>query len=202
MLDENEERVGVTDGLVGLMVAHDGATGMHLIAVGDLSRRLAQHLGLSDEAVQNISLAGRLHDLGKLLISAETLNKPGSLDEAEWAKVRRHPERGAHIVGKFPSLSSLARIILLHHERIDGTGYPYGLVGSDIPFEARLIAIVDAFHAMTVPRAYSQARGADRALVELQRCAGTQFDAEIVEAFGDMLVGAERSQSAWRLRAG
>jgi HD-GYP domain-containing protein (c-di-GMP phosphodiesterase class II) len=166
------------------MVSHrDPLTALHLDAVGALSRRLAEHLGYEETFVERVELAARVHDVGKHTIPLSILSKPASLDAEEWVEMRRHPDYGAHILECFAPLGSLVDIVRFHHERIDGKGYPERRFGAEIPIESRIIAVADAFHAMTVARPYVAARSPGTALAELIRFAGTQFDAECVEAF-------------------
>jgi HD-GYP domain-containing protein (c-di-GMP phosphodiesterase class II) len=123
-----------------------------------------------------------LHDIGKLGVADAVLKKPGALTDEEWAEMRRHPELGARILDH-ANLRDISAWVLAHHERIDGRGYPLGLAGAEIPLEARILAVADAYEAMTADRAYRAALGHDAAQEELRAGAGTQFDPEIVEAF-------------------
>ena len=173
----------IVDGLVQLVRVRDPITASHLDAVGLLARRLATQLELEDVTVNRISAAARLHDVGKTTIALHILDKPGMLDEEEWGLIRRNPDQGATIVAGFPQLEKFRGIVRSHHERVDGRGYPDGLLGSEIPYESRIIAVVDAFHAMTVSRPYSRVRTPAQALAELMNCSGTQFEPEYVEAF-------------------
>jgi HD-GYP domain-containing protein (c-di-GMP phosphodiesterase class II) len=173
----------LVDGLVAMMRQRDPVTAAHLDAVGLLAKRLATTLELEPVTITRITTAARLHDIGKQTVSLDILNKPGVLDDAEWAQIRQHPDFGANIVAGFPQLEKYRLIVRAHHERIDGRGYPDGLVGNEIPYEARLIAVVDAFHAMTVSRPYSRVRTPALALAELMNCSGTQFEPEYVDAF-------------------
>ena len=173
----------IVDGLVQLVRARDPVTASHLDAVGLLARRLALTLDLEAVTVARITAAARLHDIGKTAVSLHILDKPGVLDELEWQQIRRHPDNGAAIVAGFPQLEKYRGIVRANHERVDGRGYPDGLLGSEIPYEARIIAVVDAFHAMTVSRPYSRVRTPAQALAELMNCSGTQFEPEYVEAF-------------------
>jgi HD-GYP domain-containing protein (c-di-GMP phosphodiesterase class II) len=173
----------IVDGLVQMVRVRDPITASHLDAVGLLARRLATHLELEEVTVTRIVAGARLHDIGKSVIALDILEKPGTLDEAEWAQIRRHPDTGAAIVAGFPQLEKYRGIVRSHHERVDGRGYPDGLLGSEIPYEARIIAVVDAFHAMTVSRPYSRVRTPAQALAELMNCSGTQFEPEYVDAF-------------------
>jgi HD-GYP domain-containing protein (c-di-GMP phosphodiesterase class II) len=188
-----DEDIAIVDGLVQMVRLRDPITASHLDAVGLLSRRLAIMLDLEPVSVARISTAARLHDIGKQTIALEILNKPGRLDEDEWRQIRQHPDFGAVIVAGFPQLEKYRAIVRGHHERVDGRGYPDGLLGSEVPYEARVIAVVDAFHAMTVSRPYSRVRTPAQALAELMNCSGTQFEPEYVEAFVKMMGYRSRS---------
>lgn len=159
----------------------DPATARHALTVGRLAEQTGRHLGWSAERVERIRAAGILHDIGKLGIPDAILLKPGTLDRAEWHEIRRHPEIGARIL-EHANLGDIARWVRAHHERVDGNGYPSGLAGASIPAEARVLAVVDAYEAMTSDRPYRASIGAAAAEAELRRAAGTQFDAEIVDA--------------------
>jgi len=173
----------IVDGLVNMVRVRDPITASHLDAVGLLVRRVTLTLELEPVTVQRITTAARLHDIGKTTVGRGILEKPGLLDEMEWQKVRRHPDSGASIVAGFPQLEKYRAIVRATHERVDGRGYPDGLLGDEIPFESRIIAVADAFHAMTVSRPYSRVRTPAQALAELMNCSGTQFEPEYVEAF-------------------
>ncbi len=186
-------QTAIVDGLVRMIRQRDPLTAAHLDAVGLLTARLGRELGLDPSNVYRIALAARLHDIGKQTLSLSILNKPAALTEDEWREVRMHPHYGATIVAGFPQLDLFAPIVRAHHERIDGRGYPDRLVGGQIPYEARMIAVTDAFHAMTVSRPYSRVRAPHEALEELRACAGAQFDPEYVDAFCAMMAYQPRS---------
>jgi HD-GYP domain-containing protein (c-di-GMP phosphodiesterase class II) len=188
-----EEDASIVDGLVNMVRIRDPITASHLDAVGLLARRLAVTLDLEPVTIARITTGARLHDVGKLAIALETLNKPGRLDDDEWDRVRMHPDLGGVIVSGFPQLEKYRAIVRGHHERMDGRGYPDGLLGSEIPYEARIIAVADAFHAMTVSRPYSRVRTPAQALAELMNCSGTQFEPEYVDAFVKMMGYRSRS---------
>ncbi|MCS7065433.1 MAG: HD domain-containing protein, partial [Fimbriimonadales bacterium] len=157
-------------------------TGGHLQRVAQWGRKVAERLGLPPERCELVYEAALLHDLGKTALDERILNKPGRLTPREWEQVQRHPQLGAEILSNVPFLNPIVPWIAYHHERPDGKGYPYGLQGDQIPLEARIIAVVDAFDAMiggeapSQQRQYRRALSIDEALKELRRGAGTQFD--------------------------
>ena len=154
----------------------------HVSAVAELADAVARRLGLPESRVAEARLAAELHDVGKVAIPEVIIDKPGPLDESEWEFLRRHTLIGERIVAAAPALSGVARIVRSSHERIDGGGYPDGLAGGEIPLAARIVFACDAFDAMTTDRPYSRAMRAADAALELRRCAGSQFDAMVVEA--------------------
>jgi diguanylate cyclase (GGDEF)-like protein len=161
--------------------ARDAYTGSHSQRVSELAARVALRLGLDQEMVELTRLAGSLHDLGKLAVPEEILRKPGPLTDGERLVLERHPQIGFRMLESL-GVDPLADWVLHHHERWDGTGYPDGLPGSDIPIGARIIFVVDAYDAMTTERVYQRRRSHAEALGELDRCAGTQFDPIVVAA--------------------
>jgi HD-GYP domain-containing protein (c-di-GMP phosphodiesterase class II) len=161
-----------------------------------LAERIAGRLGLGAQEIKLISLAAKLHDVGKTAIPDEILNKPGPLDQDEWEFMRRHTVIGERIILAAPSLAPTAGLVRSSHERFDGTGYPDALDGGAIPLGASIIAVCDAFDAMVSKRPYRAAMSPADAVVELRRCAGTQFDPDVVEAFCAV---AEESDTAGRV---
>jgi diguanylate cyclase (GGDEF)-like protein/putative nucleotidyltransferase with HDIG domain len=159
----------------------DSGTSSHSQTVGRLAALIAKALGFDDAHVERIRLAGILHDIGKIGIPDWILHKPHALDEAEWAEVRKHPEMGARIAAS-AKLDDISEWILCHHERVDGTGYPGGLPLDEIPVEARILAVADAYEAMTAERVYKRAMPAAKAERELRDQSGAQFDGEVVDA--------------------
>jgi HD-GYP domain-containing protein (c-di-GMP phosphodiesterase class II) len=148
-----------------------------------LAATVAKEMGLSPDRVRSLTTAGLLHDLGKISVSEGILNKPGKLTESEFAKMKEHSALGATmIVSGAEALQPLAPIIRHHHERFDGSGYPDGLARENIPLEARILSVADAFDAMTHERSYRKALSTEEALGEIQRGAGTRFDSGVVEA--------------------
>ena len=168
--------------LVKAIDERDAYTGEHSEAVGDLARRVARRLGMAARELWQLAIAARLHDVGKIGVPDEILNKPGPLDDHEWQLMRRHAELGADIVAKVPGLEPVARFVRYHHERWDGRGYPDGLAGPAIPLGSRVIGACDAFHAMTTDRPYRERLSVDEALAELTAASGKQFDPGVVVA--------------------
>ena len=160
----------------------DVATARHSETVGRYAEQIALELGLPADHVERLRVAGVLHDIGKLGIADAVLLKPGSLVASEWEQIERHPEVGARIL-EHANLRDVASWVLAHHERVDGAGYPRGLAGDVIPLEGRVLAVADAYEAMTADRPYRRALSHEIARAELRRCAGTQFDPQVVEAF-------------------
>jgi HD-GYP domain-containing protein (c-di-GMP phosphodiesterase class II) len=167
--------------------ARDPATRGHGARVTALAQTIAVRLGWDDARIDALRLGARLHDVGKLAISARVLTKPGPLDELELRLVQTHPLVGARMVRAISSGLLVLPYVLYHHERWDGAGYPTGRAGEDIPVEGRVLAVADAYDAMTSNRPYRCAVSADEALEEVERCAGTQFDPAIARLFVDAL---------------
>jgi diguanylate cyclase (GGDEF)-like protein len=174
--------------------ARDAYTGSHSERVGELAARIALRLGVDEEQVELTRLAGSLHDLGKLAIPEEILRKPGPLTDSERLVLERHPQIGFRMLESL-GVDPVANWVLHHHERWDGAGYPDGIPGEGIPLGARILFVADAYDAMTSDRLYRDRLSHEDALVELERCAGTQFDPEIVAAFVEE-VGAATKRAA------
>jgi HD-GYP domain-containing protein (c-di-GMP phosphodiesterase class II) len=150
--------------------------------VNGLAERLARQLALPSEIAERIRLAALVRDVGKQLLPQEILDKQGPLTEPEWDEVRRHPELGAGLLGG-AAFEDVRGWVVHHHERWDGRGYPFGMSGGEIPLEARVLAVVDAYEAMTSDRPYRPAMGHEAACREVSLAAGTQFDIAVVAAF-------------------
>lgn len=156
---------------------------VHSRRVSEYCYKIGQAVGLRKDELDLLKVIGNLHDIGKIAIDESILNKPGTLSSEEWAAIKRHSEIGYRILSSSPEYTEIALDILSHHEHFDGTGYPQGLSGNDIPFKARIISIADAFDAMTSERSYRKAMKIEEALKEIERCAGTQFDPFIAGKF-------------------
>jgi len=163
----------------------------HASRVGALAEVIARRLGWPEQKLAGLRLGAALHDVGKVNVRPEVLAKPGRLDDDELAEVRAHPVEGAWLIAGIPSFAAALPYVLFHHERWDGQGYPTRRAGLEIPFEGRLLAVADAFDAMTSARPYCDAREFDGAAAEVERCAGTQFDPALAAAFVDAYAAGE-----------
>jgi putative two-component system response regulator len=170
--------------LVHALEAKDAYTSGHSARVSRYAVKTALQLGYAGDRLEQIRLGGELHDIGKIGTREDILNKPGPLSPDEFQHIKAHAALGERILAPFMAESpSVLRIVRSHHERLDGAGFPDGLAADAIPQEARIVAVVDAFDAMTTNRAYRPPRTPIDAVDELRRCAGTHFDARVVEAF-------------------
>jgi HD-GYP domain-containing protein (c-di-GMP phosphodiesterase class II) len=163
--------------------ARDPYTRGHSARVAQMAHEVGLRLRCDDVQLGLLHLGGALHDVGKLVVSEAILAKPGPLTENEVAEVRKHPEAGARMVALDKTLRAAFPGVLFHHERWDGGGYPTGCKGVQIPFEARILAVVDCYDAMTSDRPYRAALPAESAVAEVDRCAGAQSDPDVAEAF-------------------
>ncbi|HEX6724641.1 MAG TPA: HD-GYP domain-containing protein [Gaiella sp.] len=161
----------------------DPDLGAHAARVGANAEAVALRLGWDAEQIEALRLGAALHDVGKVNVRAEVLTKPGRLDDRELAEIRAHPVEGMWLIAGVPSLQRALPYVLFHHERWDGLGYPTRRAGTAIPLEGRILAVADAFDAMTSGRPYRPALSSAVAAAEIERCTGTQFDPEIVEGF-------------------
>jgi HD-GYP domain-containing protein (c-di-GMP phosphodiesterase class II) len=168
--------------LMAAVETKDVYTRGHSERVSAASVLVARTIGMREDRVASLRYAGMLHDIGKLGVPTRVLQKSGGLTDDEFAAIQRHPVQGLEIVREIEFLDEANAGIMHHHERLDGLGYPLGLRGAEIPEFARVIAVADAFDSMTTTRSYRGARSLEEAVVELRRCAGTQFDAALVEA--------------------
>jgi HD-GYP domain-containing protein (c-di-GMP phosphodiesterase class II) len=163
--------------------ARDPYTRGHSARVARTAHAVGVRLGCAESRLALLRLGGALHDIGKLVVSEAVLNKPGPLTSAEQAEVREHPKAGARMVALDRSLRPALPGVLYHHERWDGLGYPTGRAGSEIPLEARILAVSDSFDAMTSDRPYRAALTHEQAIAELDRCRGSQFDPDVALVF-------------------
>lgn len=167
--------------------AKDPYTHGHSDRVAKYSLIIAEEMNLSGDFINMLKYAALLHDIGKIGIPEQILNKPGKLSESEFNKVKQHPELGASIVEKLDFLSKPATFIKSHHERLNGSGYPQGLCGEDIPLGAAILAVADAFDAMTTDRPYRKAWSVNETMAEIEKNSGIQFKAEVVQALKDSI---------------
>ncbi|HEX2092223.1 MAG TPA: HD domain-containing phosphohydrolase [Longimicrobiaceae bacterium] len=163
--------------------ARDGYTGAHTGRVTRYAVATGRVLGIGEQPLRHLWVAGLLHDVGKIGIPDSILGKPGRLTDEEYGIMKRHPVIGASILARSPFLCPALRGVLHHHERWDGTGYPHGLRGEEISLEGRILAVADAFDAIITTRPYREKRSIPAAVEELRRCSGTQFDPAVVDAF-------------------
>jgi putative nucleotidyltransferase with HDIG domain len=167
--------------------AKDPLTSGHTERVADIAVVLADELGYDDSQLAAVRVGAIIHDIGKIAIPDSILLKPGPLDDEEFAVMRRHPEMSSYIVAELELPAVVKQMVRSHHERFDGAGYPDGLEGEQIPLAARIVAVCDAFNAMTTTRSYRTAMPVAAAVTELQRCSGSQFDPRVVAALLDVI---------------
>jgi len=163
--------------------ARDSHSGSHSKRMAGLSERMGIRYHMTTRDVRELSWAALLHDIGKIGVEDQILYKPGPLTEREWEIMKTHPEIGAQMVGGLSGMEKIACMILGHHERMDGSGYPRGLAGEQIPLGARILAVVDSYSAMTEGRPYRKAKSHDEAIIELKNLSGKQYDANVVSTF-------------------
>jgi HD-GYP domain-containing protein (c-di-GMP phosphodiesterase class II) len=187
----------LADVLLAALAEGDPDLGAHANDVANAATTAARQLGLSRTCVEQVRLAAELHDLGKLAIPEQILNKPGPLSPGEWSIMRMHAQIGARILGAMPGMAPIGELVLASHERHDGSGYPFGLHADQIPLGSRIIAVCDAYDAMTTQRVYNRPCCPAEALQRLRAAAGSQFDPVVVmvvcTAIEDALGGAPSS---------
>jgi putative nucleotidyltransferase with HDIG domain len=174
---------GTIKALAAAIDAKDPYTRGHSQRVMEYALAVGEHLSLPPDEMETLEYAGILHDVGKIAVDACILNKPSSLTASEWNIIREHPVIGANLLKEIPFLEKASQLVLHHHEKYDGGGYPFGLKGEDIPMGACIIAVADAFDTMTTDRSYRSALSFEHAIAEVQRCSGTQFCPVAAEAF-------------------
>jgi putative nucleotidyltransferase with HDIG domain len=183
---EQDSLLSAITALAAALEARDPYTRTHSRNVAHFSAKLAAKLGLDDARVDEVHLAGQLHDIGKIGIKDEILLKPGSLTRDEFGEIKKHPDLSVNILRPFRHLDNVRATIRHHHEKMDGSGYPDGLKGEEIPLPARIMAVVDVFDAMTSDRPYRPALTFDEALEEMKRMSGAELDPNCVNAFLEM----------------
>ncbi len=183
-------QVGVLAALVQTLSLRDKMTARHSAAVARYSRAIALALGCPPEQQELVHTAGLLHDIGKFIFPDRILFADRHLSDEDWQIVKRHPAQGARVVGKVAGLGAVAEVIRCHHERVDGTGYPRGMRGAEIPLLSRIISVADTYDVMTARDSYRTPVSQDVAIAELRRVSGTQLDGRIVETVVDLLHGS------------
>ena len=187
-LDRMQERsrrqsIEIATSFVFLIDLRDRYTGGHSTRVATYCREIGMRMGMDEQSLDTLVTAASLHDVGKIGVSDPVLLKSGRLTDEEFAEIKKHPEYGWMVLRNVEGLKEASLIVLHHHERLDGQGYPGGLAGEAIPVGSRIIAVADTYDAMTTTRPYRKALTPDIALAELGRCSGTQFDPDAVSAF-------------------
>lgn len=194
-----ESRLQIVQCLGKAAEYRDNETGMHILRISHFARTIAKAIGYSDERADDLLHAAPMHDVGKIGVPDAILLKPGKLNPEEWEIMRQHTTIGAQIIGEHDSsmLKLAASIALCHHEKWDGSGYPNGLAGEDIPQEARIIALVDVFDALTSERPYKKAWPIDEALDFIRQQRGSHFEPKLVDVFMDCLPEILAIRSRW-----
>jgi putative nucleotidyltransferase with HDIG domain len=186
-------QVGVLSAMLRTLDLRDQMTARHSAAVARYSRAIAQRAGFSRQEEELVHIAALLHDIGKFILPDRILKANVPLTDEDWMLIRRHPQQGARVVSSLDGYGPVAEIILAHHERIDGKGYPRGLIGDEIPELARIISVADTYDVMTARDSYRTPISAHEAMQELRRVAGKQLDARFVEIFIELLEGRDVS---------
>ena len=173
---------GIVEAIAQMVETRDPYTAGHQRRVADLARAIANEMGLSQEQVDGIRIAGLIHDLGKMYVPSEILSKPGRITDLEYSLIKTHPQAGYDILKNIGFPWPIAQIVLQHHERIDGSGYPFGLLGKDILTEAKVLAVGDVVEAIASHRPYRPSYGIDKAFEEISKNKGILYDPQIVDA--------------------
>ncbi|AGX43437.1 HD domain-containing phosphohydrolase [Clostridium saccharobutylicum] len=183
LLDSSCMRGKTVDTIMNTLNEKNKREEQHSVRVSELCKRMGESLELTERKIHELKIAGLLHDIGKIAIEENILNKPGKLTSDEVKEIRRHPEIGYRILSTVHEMSEIAQYVLLHHEMWNGNGYPKGLKGDNIPIESRIIAIADTYDAITSERSYRKALSKEFAIEQLKRNAGIQFDSKLVDIF-------------------
>ncbi len=186
-------QVGMLSAMLRTLDLRDQMTARHSAAVARYSRAIAQRAGYSQQEEELVHIAALLHDIGKFILPDRILKANVPLTDEDWMLIRRHPQQGARVVSSLDGYGPVAEIILAHHERIDGKGYPRGLAGDEIPELARIISVADTYDVMTARDSYRSPTSSYEAMQELRRVAGAQLDARFVEIFIELLEGKDVS---------
>ncbi|KPL72365.1 phosphohydrolase [Bellilinea caldifistulae] len=182
------------EGWSATLELRDKETQGHSERMLELSERLGRRMGLNEKQLEDLRYGVLLHDIGKMAVPDAILNKPGPLNDEEWDIMRQHPQFAYNLLSKIPFLKGAMDVIYCHHERWDGSGYPRGLKGEQIPLYARIFAIVDVWDALTNDRPYRQAWSVEKALAYLQEQAGILFDPQVVENFVALILDEEQTE--------
>lgn len=196
LMDSNSYQIAITNTLLSMLYEKSSETEKHSKRMENYCYSIGEKLQLSSKEMNELSLLALLHDIGKLCINPNILQKPGSLTPVEWEEMKLHTELGCRIVQAIPGLERVADLILSHHEHWDGNGYPSGLKGEEIPLQCRILAVADAFDAMTNDRVYRKAMNREEAILEIERNAGTQFDPEITSLFIKIIMDENNGKSS------
>jgi HD-GYP domain-containing protein (c-di-GMP phosphodiesterase class II) len=187
--------------LTAALDAKDDVTEGHCERVSKLTAHLARSMGVAERQLVDIERGALLHDVGKIGVPDAVLQKPAALNEMEWEAIRKHPLLAGVMISKVGFLEGTTPILLYHHERFDGSGYPFGLAGDRIPLEARIFSVVDAYDAITSHRPYRSARSHEEAMTEIAHHSGTQFDPAVVGSFQRLMTGAPELRARPELRS-
>lgn len=185
-MDRNKQQISITeiiDAISNTIYKKCPSTASHSIRVRHICQRIGLAMDLNEEEINKLKICGLLHDVGKVAVDDNILKKTEELTELEWAEIKSHSDIGFRILNAYPDMADIARCVLYHHERFDGKGYPRGIAKEEIPFISRVIAVADAYDAMTSQRVYKKALSKNQALIELEKNKGTQFDPDIVDVF-------------------
>jgi len=183
LFDTTSKRNGIIQSIMNSLLVKNPREEAHSKRVSVICEEIGKAFMLNDDDIKELKVIGSLHDIGKIAIDESILNKDGTLSESEWAQIQKHPETGYRLLGTSNDFTNIAVFILAHHERLDGTGYPRGLKGDEIPWKARVVAVADSYDAMTSDRPYRKALSKDQAIAELIKNSGIQFDTDIVKVF-------------------